>query len=261
MTPFPVTPFPAVDPIPLPAPVWIFKLLHLVTFAFHVVALQLLVGGLIVALTWHFWNRARPNAAMAGAAASVVGPAPHRDGLRDQPGHPAAAVHAGALRTGALHGQRAGRRVLARHHRPAAARLLVPLRHRRSFGKTEGLGMDRRDRGARRGEDRLHLQQRDDPHAAPAGVARDVPVQSARHAAGRARGPYHHAPVALHDPRVAGGGRRRALAPRPRAAKRRGDRHVPAETRAAADRALRRGAGRDGILGRGRAARGRARGA
>jgi hypothetical protein len=68
-----MTPFPAVDPIPLPAPVWIFKLLHLVTFALHVVALQLLVGGLIVALTWYFWNRARPSAAMAGAAGSVAG--------------------------------------------------------------------------------------------------------------------------------------------------------------------------------------------
>ena len=32
--------FPAVDPIPLPAPVWLFKLLHIVTLSLHFVAVQ-----------------------------------------------------------------------------------------------------------------------------------------------------------------------------------------------------------------------------
>lgn len=42
--------FPAVDPIPLPAPVWLFKLLHIVTLGLHFVAVEMLLGGLIVAV-------------------------------------------------------------------------------------------------------------------------------------------------------------------------------------------------------------------
>jgi hypothetical protein len=37
--------FPAVDPIPLPAPIWLFKLLHIVTLALHFVAVEMLLGG------------------------------------------------------------------------------------------------------------------------------------------------------------------------------------------------------------------------
>ena len=43
--------FPAVDPIPLPAPVWLFKALHIVTLALHFISVELLLGGLLVA-TW-----------------------------------------------------------------------------------------------------------------------------------------------------------------------------------------------------------------
>ena len=42
--------FPNVDPIPLPAPIWLFKLLHIVTLALHFVAMQILVGGLLIAV-------------------------------------------------------------------------------------------------------------------------------------------------------------------------------------------------------------------
>ncbi len=42
-------PFPAVDPIPLPAPIWLFKLLHIVTLALHFVAVEMLLGGLLLA--------------------------------------------------------------------------------------------------------------------------------------------------------------------------------------------------------------------
>lgn len=42
--------FPAVDPIPLPAPIWLFKLLHIVTLSLHFVAVQMLLGGLLVAV-------------------------------------------------------------------------------------------------------------------------------------------------------------------------------------------------------------------
>ncbi len=42
--------FPAVDPIPLPAPIWLLKLLHIVTLALHFVAVEMLLGGLLLAL-------------------------------------------------------------------------------------------------------------------------------------------------------------------------------------------------------------------
>ncbi len=42
--------FPNVDPIPLPAPIWLFKVLHIVTLAIHFVAMQVLVGGLLIAV-------------------------------------------------------------------------------------------------------------------------------------------------------------------------------------------------------------------
>lgn len=42
--------FPSVDPIPLPAPVWLLKLLHIVTLALHFVAVDLLLGGLLIAI-------------------------------------------------------------------------------------------------------------------------------------------------------------------------------------------------------------------
>jgi hypothetical protein len=42
--------FPAVDPIPLPAPIWLLKLLHIVTLAVHFVAVEMLLGGLLLAV-------------------------------------------------------------------------------------------------------------------------------------------------------------------------------------------------------------------
>jgi len=43
-------PYPAVDPIPLPAPIWLFKLLHIVTLSLHFVAVVMLLGGLLLAV-------------------------------------------------------------------------------------------------------------------------------------------------------------------------------------------------------------------
>jgi hypothetical protein len=45
-----MNPFPAVDPIPLPAPVWLLKLLHIVTLSLHFVAVEMLLGGLLLAV-------------------------------------------------------------------------------------------------------------------------------------------------------------------------------------------------------------------
>lgn len=42
--------FPAIDPIPLPAPVWLFKALHVLTLGLHFVAVEMLLGGLLVAV-------------------------------------------------------------------------------------------------------------------------------------------------------------------------------------------------------------------
>ncbi|MGA3080538.1 MAG: hypothetical protein ABSD44_04040 [Terracidiphilus sp.] len=42
--------FPAADPIPLPAPIWLLKLLHIVTLALHFVAVEMLLGGLLLAV-------------------------------------------------------------------------------------------------------------------------------------------------------------------------------------------------------------------
>ena len=41
--------FPLVDPIPLPAPVWLFKTLHVLTLSLHFVVMQAFLGGIFVA--------------------------------------------------------------------------------------------------------------------------------------------------------------------------------------------------------------------
>jgi hypothetical protein len=50
-------PFPAVDPIPLPAPIWLFKLLHIVTLSLHFVAVEMLLGGLLIAVLLSLFGR------------------------------------------------------------------------------------------------------------------------------------------------------------------------------------------------------------
>lgn len=59
--------FPAVDPIPLPAPVWLFKLLHEVTLTLHFLAVEALIGGLFVGLSWYWLGR------MSGRTAYLQG--------------------------------------------------------------------------------------------------------------------------------------------------------------------------------------------
>lgn len=53
--------FPAVNPIPLPAPVWLFKLLHIVTLGLHFVAMEMLMGGLLVAVAMNVLSRREPR--------------------------------------------------------------------------------------------------------------------------------------------------------------------------------------------------------
>lgn len=49
--------FPLVDPIPLPAPVWLFKALHIVTLALHFCAVEMLLGGLLAGIWLNFMGR------------------------------------------------------------------------------------------------------------------------------------------------------------------------------------------------------------
>ena len=59
---------PALDPIPLPAPVWLFKLLHVVTLALHFGAVHFLVGGLVFATVWSLIGHRKKDPLLIGAA-------------------------------------------------------------------------------------------------------------------------------------------------------------------------------------------------
>ena len=67
-----MTTFPAVDPIPLPAPVWLFKLLHTLTLALHFVSVEMLLGGLAAALLLNLASRSRGPAAAVRLNASAA---------------------------------------------------------------------------------------------------------------------------------------------------------------------------------------------
>jgi hypothetical protein len=58
--------YPAVDPIPLPAPVWLFKGLHLLTLSLHFIAVEVLIGGLLAAVVLNLLASARRGAPTAG---------------------------------------------------------------------------------------------------------------------------------------------------------------------------------------------------
>ncbi len=60
--------FPASDPIPLPAPVWLLKTLHIVTLSLHFVAVEMLLGGLIVACVLCALSTRRPEAMVTARA-------------------------------------------------------------------------------------------------------------------------------------------------------------------------------------------------
>ena len=54
---------PALDPNPLPAPYWVFKLLLIVTFFLHILAMNFLLGGAVMALVskWRMRKQANGN--------------------------------------------------------------------------------------------------------------------------------------------------------------------------------------------------------
>ena len=61
-----MNPFPAVDPIPLPAPVLLFKGLHILTLALHFISVELLLGGLLAATWLNFYGATRRQDPAAG---------------------------------------------------------------------------------------------------------------------------------------------------------------------------------------------------
>ncbi len=67
-----MTRFPAVDPIPLPAPLWLFKLLHNVTFILHLGAVEMMIGGLILALLLSVAARRRSSPEMLQASGMIA---------------------------------------------------------------------------------------------------------------------------------------------------------------------------------------------
>ena len=69
-----ISQFPAVDPIPLPAPVWLFKILHILTLALHFISVEMFLGGLAVALVLNWAGRGKdPQSALRlNASASMA---------------------------------------------------------------------------------------------------------------------------------------------------------------------------------------------
>lgn len=64
--------FPNVDPIPIPAPVWLMKGLGLLTLALHFFAMQVLIGSLVAVCYFAYRARATQNGSARTAAAVVA---------------------------------------------------------------------------------------------------------------------------------------------------------------------------------------------
>ena len=62
--------FPLVDPIPLPAPVWLFKSLHILTLTLHFVAVKIFLGGLLLATIFSILGAS--NGLRKGAAVALA---------------------------------------------------------------------------------------------------------------------------------------------------------------------------------------------
>lgn len=63
---------PQVDPLPLPAPVWVFKALHDLTLSLHFCAMFWLIGALVLALAWNGAGRLRGDRVALSASGVVA---------------------------------------------------------------------------------------------------------------------------------------------------------------------------------------------
>lgn len=64
--------FPMADVIPLPAPVWLFKTFHILLLGLHFVAIQLLIGGLVISTYWVVRGGRRADGGMREAGRQVL---------------------------------------------------------------------------------------------------------------------------------------------------------------------------------------------
>jgi len=64
--------FPIVDPIPPPAPIWLLKALHNLTLALHLTSVELLLGGLLIGLTFAIFGRLRNSSEMTTASGMLA---------------------------------------------------------------------------------------------------------------------------------------------------------------------------------------------
>ena len=64
--------FPAVDPIPLPAPVWMFKALHILTLALHFISVEIMLGGILVAVWLSFRAKMSGSPLRLNAASTMA---------------------------------------------------------------------------------------------------------------------------------------------------------------------------------------------
>jgi hypothetical protein len=64
-------PIPTLDPIPLPAPYWAFELLLIVTFSLHILAMNFLLGGTVLALASRWGKREFANRMLGDIAGKL----------------------------------------------------------------------------------------------------------------------------------------------------------------------------------------------
>jgi hypothetical protein len=74
--PDPMHLLPTADPIPLPAPVWLFKSLSYLTLTLHFAFLSLLLGGLALSLVWNAWGHLHGTRTVRDASNRVAGVLP-----------------------------------------------------------------------------------------------------------------------------------------------------------------------------------------
>ena len=68
--------FPPPDPIPLPAPVWLFKLLHAAMLSLHFVVVQWVLGWLVIGVLWNLWGRSRSHPFMVAGSTRIAASLP-----------------------------------------------------------------------------------------------------------------------------------------------------------------------------------------
>ena len=189
--------FPQVDPIPLPAPVWLFKVLEILTVTLHFLAVQLLLGGLLVAVWWSVASRQRDACGVGRRGGWDRQSAADPDGLCDQFRGAAAALRPGLVRASDLHQQYFDRCGLDRGNPALDAGLQPVVRAGGACPAGPGVVVDRLPCVRVAGVDRADLCLEHVPHDPAAGLGGDVPHR-------RVGSPFEYgrshtvAPLAVH---------------------------------------------------------------